>query len=582
MTLTLQGTGVSNGVSIGPVHILRRDSLEILEYALPADAIDDEIARFERAVSFVKQQLRNVRDNIPAATQSDISAFIDTHLLMLEDSTLSRVPIEIIRTSFCNAEWALQLQRDALVKVFDEMDDDYLRTRRDDIDHVVASIQRTLLNSPIYHHVDHIQEQRLSGHIIAADDLSPADTVLMQHQGIAGFITESGGPTSHTAILARSLNIPAIVGLHHARQLLDDRETIIIDGQHGIVIANPVTEFIRHYQAKKREAAQLRESHQLRRHIPANTLDGIHVRLDANIELPKDIESMLSLGAEGVGLYRTEYLFMNRDTMPTEEEQFENYRLVAEQLNGRTLTIRTLDLGADKQVDGGRETTATVVNPALGLRAIRLCLQDSSLFVPQLRAILRASAFGNIQIMLPMISNPQEIIQTLRQIDTIRHDLAKQHLPFDPNIKIGGMIEIPAAAINAAMLCEYLDFLSIGTNDLIQYTLAVDRVDDEVNYLYDPLHPAVLKLINTVIKAGKRADIPVTMCGEMAGDPVHTRLLLGMGLKNFSMHPNALPEVKRAVLQTNVSRLAPLVDDLLTCNNHSDFQSLLDQFSRLD
>ena len=305
MTLTLQGTGVSNGVAIGPIHIIRRDSLEILEYSLTDEAIEDEVERFERAVDFVKNQLRLLRDSIPSTTESDISAFIDTHLLMLDDSTLSRMPIKIIRESYCNAEWALKLQRDALVKVFDEMDDPYLRTRRDDIDHVVTSIQRVLLNSPIYHHVDHIQEQRLSGHIIVADDLSPADTVLMQHQGIAAFITEGGGPTSHTAILARSLNIPAIVGVHHAQQILIDRETVIIDAQHGIVLANPITEFIHHYQSKRRAAAHLIETHKLTRDIPSITEDGTRIILDANIELPEDIEPMINMGAEGVGLYRT-------------------------------------------------------------------------------------------------------------------------------------------------------------------------------------------------------------------------------------------------------------------------------------
>lgn len=581
MTLTLQGTGVSNGVAIGPVHIIRRDSLEILEYVLPKNTIEEEVVRFERALEYVKQQLRLLRDNIPAATESDISAFIDTHLLMLDDSTLSRVPIKIIRETFCNAEWALKLQRDALVKVFDEMDDPYLRTRRDDIDHVVSSIQRVLLNSPIYHHVDHIQEQRLSGHIIVADDLSPADTVLMQHQGIAAFITESGGPTSHTAILARSLNIPAIVGVHHAQQLLSDHETIIIDAQHGIVIANPVTDFIHHYQNQRRQDASRIEIHKQTRDIPSITQDGVRIILDANIELPEDIEPMINMGAEGVGLYRTEFLFMNRDTPPSEEEQFNTYRDIIEALAGKSLTIRTLDLGADKQVNGNYDSNTAVINPALGLRAIRLCLQDPSLFVPQLRAILRASAFGKVRIMLPMISTPHEIIQTRRLIDSLCHDLTSQQIAFDPRIEIGGMIETPAAALNAQMLCEYLDFMSIGTNDLIQYTLAIDRIDDEVNYLYNPLHPAVLRLIAMTIKAGADANIAVTMCGEMAGDTEYTRLLLGMGLRKFSMHPNALPNVKQVILESTVSTLAPFVTQLLLCESHTDFQQLVDQLSKL-
>lgn len=581
MTLTLQGTGVSNGVAIGPIHIIRRDSLEILEYVLPDEAIDDEVQRFERAVDYVKHQLRNLRDNIPIATESDITAFIDTHLLMLDDSTLSRVPIKIIRETYCNAEWALKLQRDALVKVFDEMDDPYLRTRRDDIDHVVTSIQRVLLNSPIYHHVDHIQEQRLSGHIIVADDLSPADTVLMQHQGIAAFITEGGGPTSHTAILARSLNIPAIVGVHHAQQILIDHETVIIDAQHGIVLANPITVFIRHYQNKRRQAAHLIETHKLTRDIPSITQDGIRIILDANIELPEDIEPMINMGAEGVGLYRTEFLFMNRDTPPSEEEQFETYRDIVKTLNGKALTIRTLDLGADKQVNGNYDGGAAIINPALGLRAIRLCLQEPSLFVPQLLAILRASAYGKVRIMLPMISTPNEIIQTRRLIDALCHELTSEQIPFDSRIELGGMIETPAAALNAQMLCEYLDFMSIGTNDLIQYTLAIDRIDDEVNYLYNPLHPAVLRLIAMTIMAGADANIPVTMCGEMAGDTDYTRLLLGMGLRKFSMHPNALPDVKQVILESNVATLTPFVKQVLHCQSHTDFQMLVDQLQHL-
>ncbi len=579
MTLSLQGTGVSNGVAIGPVHILQRDSLEILEYALGEEFIEAEVTRFQRALALVKEQLRFVRNKIPSHTQSDITAFIDTHLLMLDDSTLSKVPISIILERRCNAEWALKTQRDALVKVFDEMNDPYLRTRRDDIDHVVTSIQRELLSSPMYHHVNHIQEQRFSGHVIVADDLSPADTVLMQHQGIAAFITESGGPTSHTAILARSLNIPAIVGLHHARHMLIDFETIIVDGQQGVVLAKPESNMVQHYQSKKRENQQLIERHKQSRDIPAVTKDGKKIALRANIELIEDVIAMKALGANGVGLFRTEYLFMNRETSPPEQEQFETYCQVLDELDGQVLTIRTLDLGADKQVDGGRHDLNNITNPALGLRAIRLCLQDPDIFLPQLRAILRASAHGSIRIMLPMISNAQEVIQIRQQIASVCQQLAREGIAYDPNIQIGGMVEVPAAAVNACMLCEYLDFLSIGTNDLIQYTLAIDRIDDEVNYLYDPLNPAVLTLIANVINAGNKANIPVAMCGEMAGDAMFTRLLLAMGLKEFSMHPNALAEVKEVILNSDVTRLQPKAEALLNCTSHNQFQDLLDQFS---
>ena len=577
MSMSLQGNGVSHGIAIGPVHLLQRDTLEVLEYVIPDDIIEDEIRRFQRAIESTRQQLSMVRQHIPSDTRYDIAAFIDTHLLMLDDSTLSRVPIEIIRERQCNAEWALKLQRDALVRVFDEMDDPYLRTRRDDVEHVVSSIQRVLLSSPIYHHVDHIQEQRLNGHIIVADDLSPADTVLMQHQGVAGFITETGGPTSHTAILARSLNIPAIVGLHNARQLLFDRETIVIDGQRGVVIANADNLIVDQYLNRKRDYQIRQQEHRDSMDLPAISHDGVAITLQANVELPEDIEAMIESGAEGIGLFRTEYLYMNREQPPDETEQYEIYRQLIEQLNGKPLTIRTLDLGADKQVDGGRQDKAIPTNPALGLRAIRLCLQEPALFYPQLRAIYRASAHGPMRIMIPMVSNTAELIQILRHIEIVRNQLHRDGHAIDTNVPIGGMIEVPAAAINARMFCAYLDFLSIGTNDLIQYTLAIDRIDDEVNYLYDPLNPAVLKLIHMTLQAGHETGTIVTMCGEMAGDANYTALLLGMGLRNFSMHPNSIADVKRVILQSDVSELTQQAESLLSSKSDSDFHNKLDQ-----
>ncbi|MBI1422702.1 MAG: phosphoenolpyruvate--protein phosphotransferase [Gammaproteobacteria bacterium] len=579
MTLALQGTGVSSGIAIGPVHIMRRDALEIIEYTLEEERIEEEIHRFHSALEMAKQHLQRIREQIPVHTRSDIVAFIDTHLLMLDDSTLSKVPVQLIQQHRCNAEWALKLQRDALVKVFDEMDDPYLRTRRDDVDHVVNNVLRILLNSPVYHQVGHHQEHRLTGHIIIADDLSPADAVLMQHQGIGGFVTERGGPTSHTAILARSLGIPAIVGLHHAQAFLSDHETIIIDGRRGTLIGSPDTQILQHYLFAKRQEQLLQEEHRRNRDLPAVSLDGTPISLNANIELPEDLHLTLQTSAEGVGLYRTEYLFMNRDEPPTEEEQFEVYRTIVERLDGKPLTIRTLDLGADKQIDGS--TPNNLTNPALGLRAIRLCLKEPALFFPQLRAIYRASAYGPVRLMLPMISSTQELIQILRHLDSVRHQLSNHAIPFDPALPIGGMIEVPAAAINAEMLGEYLDFFSIGTNDLIQYTLAIDRIDDEVNYLYDPLHPAVLKLIGMTVAAGNKLGIPVTMCGEMAGDMRYTRLLLGLGLRNFSMHPNSIAEVKRIIAQSDVYLLAEQVTRLLHATSHEAFHTALNALTAL-
>ena len=580
MTLSLQGTGVSPGIAIGPVHVLHRDMLEVVEYNLAGDIIHEEIARFEQAIEMARQHLQRVKQQIPEQTQSDIAAFIDTHLLMLDDSTLSRKPIQIIQSQRCNAEWALKLQRDALVRVFDEMEDPYLRTRREDVDHLVNIIQRILLNSPIYHQVGHLQEHRLSGHIIVADDLSPADTVLMQHQGIGGFVTESGGPTSHTAILARSLGIPAIVGMHHARRFLLDHETVVLDGRRGFVFANPDIQTMQHFLREKRQQHYIDEQHRRSRDVAAITRDGQPVSLNTNIELPEDLEATLQSGAEGIGLYRTEYLFMNRDEAPDEDEQYEAYRDVVQQLDGKPVTIRTLDLGADKQANGINDTQSGA-NPALGLRAIRLCLQEPGLFFPQLRAIFRASAHGPVRLMLPMISNTQELMLILRHIELIKQQLAEKSIPFNPRLPVGGMIEVPAAAINACMLCEYLDFLSIGTNDLIQYTLAIDRIDDNVNYLYDPLNPAVLKLIALVLEAGARANLPVTMCGEMAGDTQCTQLLLGMGLRNFSMHPKALAQVKQVILKTDVAALENPIKQLLASRTHEEYHWLLSKIIHL-
>ncbi|MDH5447203.1 MAG: phosphoenolpyruvate--protein phosphotransferase [Gammaproteobacteria bacterium] len=577
MSFAQLGTGVSKGIAIGPVHLLYRDELEIPEYVLPEQFIAEEQTRYSAAIILARKQLHDTLEKIPPNTPTDISEFIDTHLLMLSDSALSKAPLEIITKHKCNAEWALKIQRDALVRVFDEMEDPYLRTRRDDVDHVVNSIQRILLNSPVHHSVTPAQEHPHSGHILVTDDLSPADTVLMQHQGIAGFITEGGGPTSHTAILARSLGIPAIVGLHHARERLKDDETIIIDGQEGWILASPDELSLQHYHQKRRQQ-HLQYIESIRnKDQPAVTKDGKTIHLMANIELPSDIDAVHEIGAQGIGLYRTEFLFMNRASPPGEEEQFATYKGVIDKLNGKMLTIRTIDLGADKQVDGSSQQNAAT-NPALGLRAIRLCLKEPELFIPQLRAILRASAYGPIRILIPMLSNINELKLAIQIIDEVKADLRQSGIAFDENISIGGMIEVPAAAIRANMFLEHLDFLSIGTNDLIQYTLAIDRIDEEVNYLYDPLNPAVLNLIAMSINAGQLHNKPVAMCGEMAADPRFTHILLGLGLTEFSMHASNLPVIKQVINNSDMSSLAEQTNKIMQCSTYDDFISRLNKF----
>ncbi|MBL8259740.1 MAG: phosphoenolpyruvate--protein phosphotransferase [Candidatus Competibacteraceae bacterium] len=578
MPFSLHGIGVSRGYAIGRTYLLQRNQPEITEYTIPDAIIEDEVQRFLNGLELARRQLLEIRERAPRTASNDITAFIDTHLLMLGDASLTDAPANLIRSLKCNAEWALKVQRDMLVQVFDEMDDPYLRTRKDDVEHVVRRVQRILVtDDPAYPSDADYSElagSRLEGRIVVADDLTPADTILMQHQGVLAFVTEYGGPLSHTAILARSLGIPAVVGARNARSYLGNNEPVIVDGRQGVILVSLDERILRYYRHKQQEERrQQRELNKLKGK-PAVTRDGVSIRLQANIELPEDAVTVREVAADGVGLYRTEFLFMNRADAPDEEEHLASYLHVIKVLEGSPITIRTADLGADKQVDGGRGGPVGT-NPALGLRAVRMCLKDLSMFRPQLRAILRASAYGPVRMMIPMLSAVHEVFQVLRLVAETRQELRERGLAFDEKLPVGGMIEVPAAAVCAAQFARYLDFLSIGTNDLIQYTLAIDRVDDEINYLYDPLHPAVLMLIRNTIRAGQKAGIPVSLCGEMAGDPRYTRLLLGLGLTQFSMHPAGLLEIKRVVQDSHVGELAAVVRRLLHTTDAEKYAELL-------
>ncbi len=580
MSLWLAGIGVSRGIVIGRVYRMVGIDLDIPEYEIPPDEVDAEAQRFEQALVQARRQLQDVRDRIPATTPADIAAFIDTHLLMLEDKAIADAVVNLIRERHCNAEWALKLQRDSLAAVFDQMDDAYLKTRRDDVDHVVTRVLRVLLQ-----HDRPLAPRGTGGDgedsrmVLVAEDITPADIILLHQQGLAAFVTEYGGPLSHTAILARSLGIPAIVGLHHARRLLEDGETIIIDGLAGHALAAPDTAALDFYRRRQRRDNRYRRMLGKLKGQPALSLDHRHIGLLANIDLPEDTREADAVGAEGVGLYRTEFLYMNRDNMPDEEEQYEAYARVVAAVNG-PITIRTLDLGADKRAGPAeRGPVPGINNPALGLRAIRLCLRDQDAFRVQLRALLRASTRGEMRIMLPMISTVQELRQTRHIVEEIKAELRRQKLAFNPNVPVGAMIEVPAAALAAPLLARYCDFFSIGTNDLIQYTLAIDRGDDQVNYLYDPLHPAVLRLIQYAIESGAQAGIPVAMCGEMAGDTRYTRLLLGLGLTEFSMHPANVLEVKRIITQSDISRLRGAARRLLEATDGDAMQNLLQRIN---
>lgn len=577
MSLWLSGIGVSRGIAIARVQKLHGGDLEIAEYLVPPEELDREIDRFRDAQQQALIQLREVRSRIPAGTPGDIAAFIDTHLLMLDDRSLVDATVNNIRMLGINAEAALRRSRDALVSVFEQMEDPYLRTRRDDVEHVVSRVLRVLTKSE--RALPEAGQALAEPCVIVADDITPADIILLSQQSVQAFVTEYGGPLSHTAILARSLAIPAVVGLHNARKLLRDGETVIVDGEHGNVLADPDAKALEHYRRKQDQQVEDRRLLQTLRDKPARSRDGVSVRLQANIELPEDAKEAEANGAAGVGLYRTEFLYMNRQGLPTEEEQFEAYSRVVSAVKG-PITIRTLDLGADKQVDSGQRHGPTPNNPALGLRAIRLCLKEPDLFRVQVRALLRASAYGQVRIMLPMISSLAELRQARSLIGTCRAELVREGRDVADHIPVGAMIEVPAAAIAAPLLAREVDFFSIGTNDLIQYTLAIDRVDDEVNYLYDPLHPAVLRLIRMTIEAGHAAGIEVGMCGEMAGDVRYTRLLLGLGLTEFSMHPANVLEVKRAVRQAEVGTLRARVDQVFAAAGLDEFERALRALER--
>jgi len=577
MSLMFNGIGVSRGVAIGSAHLIRRNQIDVTSRSLNKKDIPSEVRRFKKGLKAARAQLLTARDNIPKDAPSDVSSFIETHILMLDDGVLAQRPIEIIRTEMINAEAAVQQQREELIRVFGSMEDVYLATRIDDVNHVIDSVLRALDDS-----ADPAEEpEHWKGQIIVADDLTPADTVSMQHHGVAGFITETGGQLSHTAILARSLGIPAIVGIPNIRRYVKSGEVIAIDGRMGMVLAEPTTEMLTDFKRQQKETKLKQRELSKLIDTKAVTTDGVELTLSANIEIEEDIKALKRVNANGVGLYRTEFLYMNRDSVPTEQEHFKVYTKVLRALKGETLTIRTADLGADKNMDGqpSLRTKALGHNPAMGLRGIRLCLSEPSLFLPQLRAILRASARGPIKLLIPMLTNIAEVRQCLKLIEQVKQTLREENIEFDENIPIGAMIEVPAAAIAAMQFAQKLDFLSIGTNDLIQYTLAIDRIDDQVNYLYDPMHPAVLHLIKTTIEAGQKCNIPVALCGEMAGDSRYVRVLLGLGLTEFSMPPNLLLETKRSLISVRRATLKKQVNSLLNSDTSEEQKTLLDKIN---
>jgi phosphotransferase system enzyme I (PtsI) len=574
MSLTIHGIGVSGGIAIGHAHLMTHAGLEVPRYDVPPHQAAEESARFDAAIHQVRAELEELRGSVPATAPAEIGAFINLHQMILDDSTLSVAPRRIIETENCNAEWALKLQTDALVARFDEIEDEYLRERKSDVVQVAERVMRALSGHPGYVPPP-LRADSEHNLILVAHDLSPADVVQFKQHRFASFITDLGGTTSHTAVVARSLAIPSIVALHRAWQMIRENELVIVDGTQGVVIVDPDERVLAEYQGLQQQFDLERQKLRRIKDRRAVTVDGVAVELQANIELPADVVEARANGATGIGLFRSEFLFLNRPDLPDEDEQFEAYRKVAVEMEDMPVTIRTYDLGADKDHDVQR----VITNPALGLRAIRLCLTEPQRFVTQLRALLRASHYGTVNILIPMLATSTEIDQTLELIRRARQSLDDEGTPYDRNVKVGGMIEVPAAALALGMFIRKLDFLSIGTNDLIQYTLAIDRTDDTVAHLYDPLHPAVLNLLAGIIRTADRAKVPVALCGEMAGDVSLTRLLLAFGLRQYSMHTAHLLDVKQVILKSTISRLKPLAQKMLRASDPEKLRELLDKLN---
>ncbi|MFP4596250.1 phosphoenolpyruvate--protein phosphotransferase, partial [Ralstonia sp.] len=544
--------------------------------------LDTEVERLRAARATVRAELVTLKRELPADAPEELSAFLAVHAMFVDDPHLSLAAEKLIRERRYNAEWALTTQLEELIRQFGEIEDAYLRERKADIEQVVERILKVLAGAPV------LAPAPVSagcdpdaGMIVVAHDIAPADMLQFRGQTFAGFVTDTGGRTSHTAIVARSLDIPAAVGVHNASTLIRQDDRIIIDGDNGIVIVDPSAPILEEYRHRRSEGELQKKRLERLRHTPTVTLDGTQIDLLANIEMPEDAAAALSAGAVGVGLFRSEFLFMNRrGALPDEEEQFRAYRTAVESMKGLPVTIRTIDIGADKPLDIRDDQFETAPNPALGLRAIRWSLSEPAMFLTQLRALLRASAFGPVKILVPMLAHAREIDQTLDLLERAKASLEADGLPFDATIKVGAMIEIPAAVLILPVFLRRMDFLSIGTNDLIQYTLAIDRADNAVAHLYDPLHPAVLQLIGRTIRDAHHAGVPVSVCDEMAGDAAMTRLLLGMGLTEFSMQPAQLLSVKQQILRADRPRLMREVDRLLHACEPTEIQDALGALAR--
>ena len=575
MTFSIHGLAVARGIAIGRAVLVASSRVDVAHYFIKPEQVFAEIERMRSARDAVIDELQRLQRDMPKDAPHELAALLDVHLMLLMDEELNTSVVHWIKERLYNAEWALSSQLEIIARQFDEMDDPYLRERKADVEQVAERVLHCLkgtgsLVTQVTRPTRPQQELQLGDTdvplVLIAHDLSPADMLQFKQSVFTGFVTDVGGKTSHTAIVARSLDIPAVVGARTASQLIKQDDWVIIDGDAGVVIVDPSPIILADYGFKQRQGDLERERLGRLRHTPAVTLDGQKIELLANIEMPEDTVAAIAAGAVGVGLFRSEFLFMGRKgDLPGEEEQYQAYRRAVDGMNGLPVTIRSVDVGADKPIEEARRDAAHL-NPALGLRAIRWSLADPSMFLTQLRAILRAASHGKVNLLIPMLAHGSEIRQTMGLIDQARHELDRRGEAYGP-VQLGAMIEIPAAALSLRLFLKYFDFLSIGTNDLIQYTLAIDRADESVAHLYDPLHPAVLKLVADTIAECRAQGKGVSVCGEMAGDVTMTRLLLGLGLRSFSMHPSQILSVKHQVLRSDTTKLALWAEQVLASDD---------------
>jgi phosphoenolpyruvate-protein phosphotransferase (PTS system enzyme I) len=566
MTFALHGIPVSKGIAIGKAVLISHAALEVSHYLIEVGKEEFEAQKLLDAFEQVRLELEQLRRGLPKDAPQEMAAFLDVHGMILSDPALAEKPLHLIRTQRLNAAWALTTELNDLLEQFAEIEDVYLKERGNDIRQVAERVLKALNSQQ----KDPLTDSEIIASsdfgvdaIIVAHDIAPHDMLRFKDQLFTGFVTDLGGKTSHTAIVARSMEIPAIVGVRHASEMIRHGDWLVLDGERGVVVVAPDEQLLSEY--RKLQTQALKESRKLQqlKHTETRTVDNVDIQLFANIESPEDATQAVKLGAVGVGLFRSEFLFMDRNqALPDEEQQYQEYRRVVDLMHGLPVNIRTIDVGADKALGAGGDLSQTGTSP-LGLRAIRWSLTEPEIFLTQLRAILRASAHGQARIMIPMLAHAKEIDETLRLIEKAKQQLHVRGKPFNPNIQVGAMIEIPAAALVLPLFIDRFDFLSIGTNDLIQYTLAIDRADHAVAHLYDPLHPAILHLLASIIDQAKRANIPVAVCGEMAGDPSMTKLLLALGLTDFSMHFSQLLLVKREILGADVGQLKARIPRVL-------------------